>query len=221
MVMISAFIFVRKGNAEPRQWQCRCSNKSPFSTKQGFQVPLTFLHQLYTKFVSGGWRRLFRGVVQSGIIIYTDGCALGNPGPGGFGAVLMFGQHRKEISEGFTLTTNNRMELLAVISALEKIKEPGHAITIFTDSKYVCNAVTEGWLFNWEKKGWNKVKNPDLWQKFLPLYRKFKPRFKWVKGHAGNVENERCDQLANAAALHKNKKIDRGYIPNDPSGKLL
>lgn len=152
------------------------------------------------------------------IIIYTDGCALGNPGPGGYGAVLIFGAHRKELAEGYLHTTNNRMELLAVIKALGKIKEPGIPIEIYTDSKYVCDSVEKGWLFNWQKKGWAKVKNPDLWQTFLPLYMKFKPRFHWVKGHAGHAENERCDWLANQAALLPVKQKDEGYEATDKSG---
>lgn len=152
-----------------------------------------------------------------GIIIYTDGCALGNPGPGGYGAVLMFGSHRLELSEGFRLTTNNRMELLAVIRALEAIKSSGHKIDIYSDSKYVCNAINEGWLFNWHKKGWAKVKNPDLWQKMLPLYQMYKPKFHWVKGHAGIPENERCDELANLAAISPKLLLDAGYEKSNPN----
>jgi ribonuclease HI len=146
------------------------------------------------------------------IIIYTDGSSLGNPGPGGFGAVLMYGGHRREISEGYELTTNNRMELLAVIRALEKIRETGIPIEVYTDSQYVCNAIEKGWLFNWRKKGWKKVKNTDLWMHFYPFYERFKPRFIWVKGHAGNVENERCDVLATTAAAAPDKKVDHGYL---------
>jgi ribonuclease HI len=153
--------------------------------------------------------------VAGKIVIYTDGCALGNPGPGGYGAVLIFGEHRKELAEGYLLTTNNRMELMAVIKALGKINSSGIPIDIYTDSKYVCDSVEKGWLFNWQKKGWSKVKNPDLWQLFLPLYLKYKPKFHWIKGHAGNVDNERCDWLANQAALDPNKKADVGYLPID------
>lgn len=160
-------------------------------------------------------------MASTGIVIYTDGCALGNPGPGGFGAVLMFNGHRKEISEGYNLTTNNRMELLAVIRALDHIKLRGVPVTVYSDSKYVCNAVEEGWLFNWQKKGWKKVKNPDLWQRFLPLYKVHKPKFVWVKGHAGNVENERCDVLANEAAQLPVKKDDIGYISIEKSEGLF
>ncbi|MBL7812175.1 MAG: ribonuclease HI [Bacteroidetes bacterium] len=145
------------------------------------------------------------------IVIYTDGAALGNPGPGGYGAVLMYNGHRKEIAEGFRLTTNNRMELLAVIRALEKIRQPGMEIHIYSDSKYVCDAVLKGWLQNWQRKGWAKVKNPDLWKHFLQLYARYKPHFHWVKGHAGNAENERCDYLATFAAAKSPNSVDLGY----------
>lgn len=153
------------------------------------------------------------------LIIYTDGAARGNPGPGGYGAVLTFGKHRKELSGGYRKTTNNRMELLAVIKALETLKNPGQSVTVVTDSKYVHDSVEKGWLFNWEKKGFAKKKNPDLWRKFLPLYRKFKVRFRWVKGHSGHPMNERCDELATTAADSGNLKVDRGY--EDTEAKLL
>jgi len=145
-------------------------------------------------------------------VIYTDGSSMGNPGPGGYGAVLMYGGHRKEISAGYMLTTNNRMELMAVIRALGKINQRGIPVEVYTDSQYVCNAIEKGWLFGWKKKGWTKVKNVDLWKEFLPLYDIFKPKFIWVKGHAGNKENERCDQLATAAAAASDKKTDFGYL---------
>ena len=136
------------------------------------------------------------------ITIYTDGAARGNPGPGGYGVVMMSGKHRKELSEGYRLTTNNRMELLAVIVALETLKVDNSIVDIYTDSKYVVDAVEQGWLFDWEKKRFNKKKNPDLWIRFLTIYRKHKVKFHWVKGHANNKENERCDQLA-VEASHK------------------
>ncbi len=145
------------------------------------------------------------------IIIYTDGAALGNPGPGGYGVVLKYNQHRKELSEGFRLTTNNRMELLAVIKGLEALTKSNIPITIYSDSKYVVDAVEKGWLSNWVKTGFKKKKNVDLWQRFLPLSKKFRIKFKWVKGHAGIPENERCDQLAVAAANGPNLKPDAGY----------
>jgi ribonuclease HI len=141
-------------------------------------------------------------------VIYTDGAALGNPGPGGYGAVLMFGPHRRELSEGFRLTTNNRMELLAVIKALQLITDKSHSINIYTDSKYVCDAIEKGWLENWRKKGYAKVKNPDLWQLFYKMKTEYKLKFHWVKGHAGHAENERCDELAVQAALQGPHSID-------------
>lgn len=152
------------------------------------------------------------------ITVYTDGAARGNPGPGGLGVVMIAGPHRKEISEGYHLTTNNRMELLAVIRALEALKHKGSDVTIFTDSRYVADSVTKGWVFGWEKKGFAKKKNPDLWRLFLPLYRKHKVKFIWVEGHSGNPGNERCDQLAVEASMQKNLPEDEGYIPNGVNG---
>ncbi len=148
---------------------------------------------------------------MSEITIYTDGSAKGNPGNGGYGAVLFSGKHQKEISEGFRLTTNNRMELLAVIKALESIKKPGAKVKVYSDSKYVVDAVERGWLFNWEKKAFSKSKNPDLWRRFLQVYRKHEVVFQWVKGHAGDPLNERCDVLAVKAAESGNLQIDTGY----------
>ena len=147
------------------------------------------------------------------ITIYTDGAARGNPGPGGYGIVLLSGKHRKEISEGFKLTTNNRMELLAVIIALETLKIPQSEVTVYTDSKYVADAVTKGWVFNWVKKRFKGKKNPDLWLRFLEIYKKHKVKFVWVKGHANNPLNERCDELAVEASLQSNLKEDTGYQP--------
>tara|TARA_B100001559_G_C16247317_1_gene505277 strand:+ start:90 stop:566 length:477 start_codon:yes stop_codon:yes gene_type:complete len=134
------------------------------------------------------------------IIIYTDGSAKGNPGRGGYGVVMLSGKHRKEISEGFLLTTNNRMELLAVIVGLENIKKTGSDVVVYSDSKYVVDAVEKGWLFNWQKKSFKGKKNPDLWARFLSVYKKHSVRFVWVKGHNNNIENERCDSLAVSAA---------------------
>lgn len=145
------------------------------------------------------------------ITIYTDGAAKGNPGKGGYGAVLMSGKHRKEISEGFRMTTNNRMELLSVIKALEMIKVVPSEVEIFSDSKYVVDAVEKGWVFGWEKKNFAKKKNPDLWQRFLNIYRKHKVKFHWVKGHAGNALNERCDELAVQAAEGPDLKVDQAF----------
>jgi len=149
------------------------------------------------------------------IIIYTDGAAKGNPGPGGYGTVMMTKMngknYRKELSEGFRNTTNNRMELLAVIRGLEALKKDGQDVTVYSDSKYVVEAVEKGWIWNWQKKGFKKKANVDLWQDFIPLFNKHNIKFKWVKGHAGIPENERCDELAVAAAESGNLKIDKGY----------
>lgn len=149
------------------------------------------------------------------ITIYTDGAAKGNPGPGGYGVVMkakVNGKpYRKELSEGFIKTTNNRMELLAVIKGLETLKKPGTPVTIYSDSKYVVDAVEKGWLWGWEKKGFKNKANVDLWQRFIPAYRAHKVKFQWVKGHAGIPENERCDELAVTAAESGDLKVDKGY----------
>lgn len=143
--------------------------------------------------------------------IYTDGASRGNPGPGGFGVVMLYGALRKEISEGFRLTTNNRMELLSVIVALEALKKEGTAATIYSDSKYVVDSVEKKWVFGWEKKLFKDKKNEDLWKRFLRIYRKHAVKFVWVKGHASNQENNRCDELAVEAAMGGHLKIDHGY----------
>ncbi len=148
------------------------------------------------------------------VVIYTDGAARGNPGPGGYGAVLKSGPHRKELAGGFRLTTNNRMELLAVIKALEQLKKENSRVTVYTDSKYVCDAVEKGWVFSWEKKRFLKKKNVDLWKRFLQVYRKHQVSFKWVKGHNNILENERCDNLAVEASKKPNLAIDQGYEEN-------
>ncbi len=145
------------------------------------------------------------------VVVYTDGSAKGNPGPGGYGVVMMYGKHRLELAEGFRKTTNNRMELLAVIIALERLKKEGTPVIVYSDSKYVVDAVQKGWLFSWEKKNYAKKKNVDLWQRFLRIYRKHQVRFQWVKGHANIPENERCDELAVGAAESSDLKIDGAY----------
>ena len=144
-------------------------------------------------------------------IIYTDGAAKGNPGNGGYGVVLISGKHRKEISEGFRLTTNNRMELLAVIIGLESLKSKKESVTVYSDSKYVVDAVNKKWVFGWEKKNFNKKKNPDLWIRFLKIFKKHNVIFIWIKGHSENIENERCDQLAVSAAEKSSLKVDSWY----------
>ena len=145
------------------------------------------------------------------VTIHTDGAASGNPGPGGYGAVLESGKHRKELWGGYRLTTNNRMELLAVIAALEALKGDGHEVLVVSDSKYVVDAVEQGWLFGWEKKRWAKMKNPDLWKRFLVVYRKHSVRFEWIRGHNGHPLNELCDQLAVAARNQSVLAVDEGY----------
>ncbi len=150
------------------------------------------------------------------ITIYTDGSALGNPGPGGYGVVLISGPYRKELSQGYRQTTNNRMELLAVCVALETLRFEGSDVTVYSDSRYVVDAVTKGWVFGWEKKRYMNRKNPDLWKRFLRAYRKHRVRFVWVKGHATTVENNRCDELAVAAAGDTlNLREDTGYRPEE------
>jgi len=133
------------------------------------------------------------------VTVYTDGGASGNPGPGGYGAVLISGEHYKELSGAFRLTTNNRMELLAVIQALEALKTPGTDVTIYSDSKYVVDSVKKKWVFGWVKKNFKGKKNPDLWKRFLKIYEVHKVQFVWVKGHAGNEFNEVADKLAVSA----------------------
>lgn len=155
------------------------------------------------------------------ITIYTDGASRGNPGPGGYGVVLTSGKHRLEKSEGFRLTTNNRMELLAVITGLEALKIPGSNVVVYTDSKYVADSVEKGWVFRWEAKGFIKKKNPDLWMRFLKIYRKHKVRFVWIKGHADNIENELCDRLAVLASRQEIVNEDSGYRPGDANDELL
>jgi ribonuclease HI len=148
---------------------------------------------------------------MSNIIIYTDGAARGNPGPGGYGAVLKSGAHRKELSEGFRKTTNNRMELLAVIVALETLKVKGSNVEVYTDSKYVSDAVEKKWVFGWEKVRFKNKKNPDLWMRFLKIYRNHHVKFHWVKGHANIPENERCDELAVEASKKTVLLVDEVY----------
>ena len=145
--------------------------------------------------------------------IYTDGAAKGNPGPAGYGVVmeLVGTPHKKEFYEGFRISTNNRMELLAVIVGLEKLKKPNMTVLVVSDSKYVVDAVEKKWVFGWEKKGFNGKKNPDLWMRFLKAYRKHKVDFKWVKGHNNHPQNERCDELAVMASQQKTLSIDVFY----------
>jgi ribonuclease HI len=146
------------------------------------------------------------------ITIYTDGAARGNPGPGGYGIVLISGRYRKELSDGYELTTNNRMELLAVIVGLEALKIEKSNVIIYTDSKYVADAVEKGWIWNWLKIRFKGKKNADLWLRFVPVYQKHQVKFVWIKGHANIPENERCDQLAVEASMQSGLKKDIGYL---------
>ena len=145
------------------------------------------------------------------ITMYTDGASRGNPGRGGYGTILLYKQYRKELSAGYRKTTNNRMELLAVIVGLEAIKKPGAEVKIFSDSQYVVDAVNKGWIWTWQKKGFKGKKNPDLWQRFITVYQKHDVKFQWIKGHSGIPENERCDELAVDSADGNNLLVDEGY----------
>jgi ribonuclease HI len=149
------------------------------------------------------------------ITIFTDGAASGNPGPGGYGAILRSGRHYKELSGGYRLTTNNRMELLAVIVALEELKIPNSEVEIYTDSRYVCDAIEKKWVFSWEKTGFKKKKNVDLWKRFLNIYPINNVKIHWIKGHSSIPENEKCDQLAVKASQSGNLEIDYEYEKNN------
>ena len=156
------------------------------------------------------------------VVLYTDGACLGNPGPGGYGAVLLFGEKRREISGGFRRTTNNRMEIMAVIAGLELLRYRC-AVTVYTDSRYVANSIMKGWALRWRAKGWvrdhKQVPNSDLWERLLGLCTQHKVTFEWVKGHAGTVENECCDRLSVQASRSSDLPPDRGYgIQPKPDG---
>ena len=151
--------------------------------------------------------------MQKEIHLYTDGAARGNPGPGGYGIILEWPEknYRKEFSEGFKHTTNNRMELLAVIEGLKKLNESPLKVKVYTDSKYVADAFVKNWVFGWEKKGFKDRKNTDLWVALLKEYRKHEVSFHWVKGHNNHAQNERCDRLAVEASHSNQLKVDIGY----------
>lgn len=146
------------------------------------------------------------------ILLYTDGACSGNPGPGGYAAILRYGEYEKEFSGGFRLTTNNRMELLAVITGLEAIRWRRAKVEIYSDSAYVVNAVTKGWLEKWVRSGFAKKKNEDLWRRYMVAVSAHDVTFHWIKGHAGHPENERCDALAVEAASREALPEDKGYI---------
>lgn len=151
---------------------------------------------------------------NANVHIYTDGAARGNPGPGGYGIVMEWvgKPYKKEFSQGFKHTTNNRMELLAVIEALKKLKNPGTKVLVFTDSRYVVDAVMKGWLFGWEKKNFKGKKNEDLWREFLKEFRKHQVDFQWIRGHNNHPQNERCDTLAVEASKKPRLLIDSGFV---------
>jgi len=155
------------------------------------------------------------------VYIYTDGASKGNPGPGGYGVVMELAgtSYKKEFYEGFRLTTNNRMELLAVIVGLEKLKKPNTSVLVVSDSKYVVDAVEKGWVFGWEKKYFKDKKNPDLWMRFLKIYRKHQVKFQWIKGHNNHPQNERCDQLAVMASQQEKLAVD-AYYEREEQGLL-
>ena len=155
------------------------------------------------------------------IEIFTDGASSGNPGPGGYGVILRSGKHYKELSEGFRKTTNNRMELLAVIKGLEALKGPNQHVVIFSDSKYVIDAIEKRWVHGWLKKGFQGKKNKDLWLRYLDISKLHNIKFNWVRGHNGHPENERCDELAVAAAKEKNLLIDSVFEMENAKVNLL
>ncbi len=156
--------------------------------------------------------------------VYTDGACSGNPGKGGYGIIMEWvgKPYKKEFSEGYRLTTNNRMELLAVIVALEQLKKEGIEVMVYSDSKYVVDSIEKGWVFNWVKKGFKDKKNADLWRRFLVVYKKHKVKFHWIRGHNEHPQNERCDQLAVNAVKKETLQVDEGFelSQNNIAGKL-
>ncbi len=156
------------------------------------------------------------------IEIFTDGACSGNPGPGGYGILMRVPEknYQKTYAKGFRKTTNNRMELMAVIVALGNLKTSDNEVHIYTDSKYVADAINQKWIYGWIKRGWKNVKNPDLWKAFYKLFQLHQPQFHWIKGHAGHRENEICDQLAVAASKSVNLAVDT-FFENPPDGGLF
>lgn len=168
-----------------------------------------------------GYRKMVIVKKQKEIVLYTDGACTGNPGPGGYGVVLLYRKHRKELAEGYALTTNNRMEILAAIAGLEALKE-SCKVKLYTDSRYVVDAMQNGWPERWHANGWRKADgeptlNPDLWARLWELCQKHTVEFNWIKGHAGHPENERCDFLARQKAAQPDLPPDPGYLPKEVS----
>ncbi len=159
--------------------------------------------------------------MEKKVIVHTDGACSGNPGKGGYGLIMQYGTSRKEESEGFVLTTNNRMELLSVIRSLELLNRDNCNVVIYSDSKYVVNAVEKKWVFGWVKKNFKGKKNADLWLRFLEAYKRHNVQFQWVKGHAGNEMNERADFLATNALKKEKLQIDIGYKPPSKPDELF
>ncbi len=155
------------------------------------------------------------------IELFTDGASSGNPGPGGFGIILRSGNHYKEISAGYRKTTNNRMELLAVIVGLETLKKTDIPVRVYSDSKYVIDAIEKKWVYGWYSKGFKDKKNKDLWLRLLPLLKRYQVQFTWVKGHNGHPENERCDELAVQASQQNNLLIDSVFEAENQPNTLL
>ena len=155
------------------------------------------------------------------INIFTDGSSRGNPGPGGYGVILKFGDKIKEVSDGYRKTTNNRMELMAVCVALENLNTDKYPIVVHSDSKYVIDAITQGWIWGWQKKQFKGKKNKDLWMRYIALHGKFNLSFVWIKGHAGHPENERCDVLAFQAASNNPTKIDLVFESEESNDSLF
>lgn len=209
---------------DARSWLKEVTGKNDFVTMSNHNLPLTFAENDQTKKRTRARSQKSNHAVSSKetpclssgqVIMYTDGGCIGNPGPGGYGAVLKFKDCRKEISGGYRRTTNNRMELMACIEGLKALKKPC-PVVIYSDSKYVVNAIEKGWVKKWRSNGWMRTKtepaeNVDLWEELLELCSRHKVDFNWVKGHAGNTENERCDQLARQNALKPNLPPDTAY----------
>lgn len=207
---IVTYLFLRK----PPQQNTDDADPSEFADCRGFLLANNWRNRCNLRQKQCGSQKIiyFRaGILKDTIELYTDGAASGNPGPGGFGLVLKYKNHRKEISGGFRRTTNNRMELLAVVVGLESITNPDITVNIYSDSKYVVDAINQKWIIGWQRTNFKNKANVDLWKRFLRTYKPERHHFFWVKGHASNVENNRCDELAVAAYKKPGLLVDEGY----------